>query len=183
MRFIGSFELKEESVIISDPCYPKGTWCQGRLDNVKIGTWEAVVKEDESCRIITELIAYHSDAVDDISRLDGRWEEKPFPIGVDSGQAGFFQESVYRNDNTSLDYFDYFYDEYPRLEGDRWYGVCCGITLSENRAGVLDNGVVSSSGIGDGCYTLYTVEKDGEVIAMKLIFCYEEEIGKQVKYA
>jgi hypothetical protein len=175
MRFVGSFKLNEKSVIISDPCYKKGSWYQGRLDNVKPGIWKAAIKRDVVDGMITELIAYHSDAVDDVSRLDGRWKKKPFPIGVDSGQAGFFQESVYRNDNTSRHLPDYFEDDPHFLEGDRWYGVCCGITIL-NGAGVLENGVVSASGIGDGVYTLYTVEKDGEVIAMKLIFCYEDEV-------
>ena len=39
---------------------------------------------------------------------------------------------------------------------------------------MIEGGVVSSSGHGDGCYTLYTVEEDGEVIAMKIVFIEEE---------
>lgn len=174
--FLGNFDLTEKTVIVSDPCYKLGTWCQGKLDNVKPGTWEAVVMEDESYGIfgiITELIAYHKDAVGDISYLEGKWEEQPFSIGVDSGQAGFFQKSVYQNNNTSLDYPDYFRGE-PEYEGSRWYGVCCDVTLSSVGAGVIEGGVVSSSGHGDGCYTLYTVEEDGEVIAMKIVFIEEE---------
>lgn len=46
-KFIGTFELTNGSVIISDPCYKKGTWCQGKLENVKTGTWNTVVIEED----------------------------------------------------------------------------------------------------------------------------------------
>ena len=169
--FLGEFELTEKSVIVSDPCYKIRTWCQGKLDNVKTGDWNAMIVKNDDERI-AELVVYHS-CLEDLKLLEGKWEEQPFDIGVDSGQAGFFQESVYRNNNTSLDYPDYFRGE-PEYEGSRWYGVCCDVTLSSVGAGVIEGGVVSSSGYGDGCYTLYTVEEDGEVIAMKIVFIEEE---------
>ena len=165
-KSLGKFVLKDATVVVSDPCYKKGTWCQAVLDNVKVGTWKALVKEKD--KIIVELVAYHND-VKNTSYLDEKWEEQPFYIGVDSGQAGFFQESVYRNDNTSLDIPDYFGDEEKSYEGGRWYGACCSVT-SRNNAGVIEGGVVSTSGYGDGCYTLYTVEKDDEIVAMKIVF-------------
>lgn len=172
-KFIGTFKLADGKVIVSDPCYEKGTWCQGRVDNAKSGVWNCFVKEGDDGRI-AELIALYSN-VKDIDRLANEWEEKPFTIGVDSGQAGFFQESCFRNDATSRDYYDYFNGEEDREEGDRWYGVCCGLTLSEARAGVLEGGVVSSSGYGDGAYPLYTVEENGKIITMRLVFIGEDE--------
>ena len=36
-NFIGTFELTNGSVMVSDPCYDVGTWCQGELNNVKTG--------------------------------------------------------------------------------------------------------------------------------------------------
>lgn len=172
-KFIGTFELTNESVIISDPCYKKGTWCQGKLEKVKTGTWNTVVIEEDDEGLIAELIVYH-DKIDKISDLDGKWDEQPFNIGVDSGQAGFFQEDKYRNDSTSLDLPVYFMDEEEKEEGERWYGVCCNITLSKMQAGVLEGGAVSSTGYGDGGYALYTVEQDNEIVAMKIIFIEED---------
>lgn len=41
----------------------------------------------------------------------------------------------------------------------------------KNIAGVIEGGAASTSGLGDGCYTFYTVdEEDGEVITMKIVF-------------
>lgn len=85
-KSLGKFVLKDATVVVSDPCYKKGTWCQAVLDNVKVGTWKALVKEKD--KIIVELVAYHND-VKNTSYLDEKWEEQPFYIGVDSGQAGF----------------------------------------------------------------------------------------------
>jgi hypothetical protein len=167
-KFIGTFELTDKNVIISDPCYEKGVWCQGKLDNVKTGTWNAVVKEEDSR--IAQLIAYHSD-ISDIDSLNRKWKRQSFSICVDSGQAGFFQEDKFRNGATSLDLPDYFNNDEEAENEERWYGVCCNITLSRQMAGVLEGGVVATSGYGDGCYTLYTVvDKNKEVIAMKIIF-------------
>lgn len=121
--FVGSFELKERSVIISDPCYRKGVWRQRRLDNVRVGVWKAVVNKENGT--IVELITYYKGSVSDLISLEDKWEERPFTIEVDSGQAGIFQESVFRNDNTSLDVPDLFEDREKRFEGDRRYGACC----------------------------------------------------------
>lgn len=36
---------------------------------------------------------------------------------------------------------------------------------------MIEGGAASTSGLGDGCYTFYTVdEEDGEVITMKIVF-------------
>jgi hypothetical protein len=165
-KFIGTFELTDKNVIISDPCYDVGTWCQGELNNVKTGVWNAYIKESEDGSIAELIVCYIG--VNDISKLDNKWNLESFTIGVDSGQAGFFQKDKYRNNSTSLDMPSYF----PEKD-DRWYGVCCNITLSRQGAGVLEGGVVSSSGYGDGCYDMYTIEEEGEVVAMKIVFIDE----------
>ena len=85
--------------------------------------WKAVVNKENGT--IVELITYHKGSVSDLISLEDKWEERPFTIEVDSGQAGIFQESVFRNDNTSLDVPDLFEDREKRFEGDRRYGACC----------------------------------------------------------
>lgn len=168
-KFIGTFQLTSGEVMVSDPCYKRDTWCQTKLAHVKTGEWNAYVREESGDGRIAELIACHS--AEDLFCMENKWEKQPFVIGVDSGQAGFFDERNYRNDATSLDMHDYFgHEEGDRREGDRWYGVCCNLTLSRLGAGVLEGGVVSSTGYGDGGYALYTVEEDGEVVAMKIVF-------------
>jgi transposase len=38
-----TFEIKSGKIVLSDPCYEAPTWCQGVIDNVKNGKWEASV--------------------------------------------------------------------------------------------------------------------------------------------
>lgn len=66
------------------------------------------------------------------------WSTALFEVGVDSGQAGFFDDAVFAVHNGGYDeaFCDKAYD----------------ITLSNKKAGVMLNGVVSSSGYGDGGY-------------------------------
>jgi hypothetical protein len=56
-------------------------------------------------------------------------------------------------------------------EGDAWYGACCHLTLGEENWGVLPNGVVSSSGYGDGSYAVTGIKNDeGEYVAFCIVF-------------
>jgi hypothetical protein len=126
-------------------------------------------------------------------------------IGVDSGQAGIFCESSYRNDNVfkkrkiksnviPVKKFTYkkvkklrdrsnykfslnkeFKIKY-RQKGDVWYEKMCRFTLSSDSFGAYDTGVVSSSGIGDGSYPLYVVyDNDHKIIAMQIDYLPEDE--------
>lgn len=36
---LGSFDVHSGELIVSDPCYSLGTWCQGKLENVRNGEW------------------------------------------------------------------------------------------------------------------------------------------------
>lgn len=52
-----------------------------------------------------------------------------------------------------------------------WYEICCDKSCSNIGAGVIRNGVVSSSGYGDGGYQTYIIyNSDGKVIGIKLQF-------------
>jgi hypothetical protein len=75
-------------------------------------------------------------------------EQGPF-VGVDSGQAGIFDASNYRNDNVIVGM-----PENAHICGklDKFYGACCDVTLGDVGAGVIPFGFVSSSGWGDGGY-------------------------------
>lgn len=39
---LGQFEITSGKMIVTDPCYSKGTWCAGVLD-AKNGIWDAYV--------------------------------------------------------------------------------------------------------------------------------------------
>jgi hypothetical protein len=62
--------------------------------------------------------------------------------------------------------------DYSKAERTRdWYEICCDKSLSNIGAGVINYGVVSSSGYGDGGYDTYAVyNQDGKVVGIKIIF-------------
>lgn len=162
---IGSFTMSSGKMMVSDPCYEIGTWCQYQLDNVKNGVWNASMKrvDDGVWGIRIASIQAH---IKYISPSDDAWElVEVAHIGVDSGQAGFYD----------LDKFDSQSKEWYRKNGD--------ITLSDRQGGVLDGGAVSSSGYGDGGYPLYVIkDNSGTVIAVKVIFIVCQEIKRREYY-
>jgi len=156
---IGTFELKTSRMLVTDPCYGKEIWCTYTITDAKPGIWEGdVVMSDEGVwgNRVAELHVRHTEdyATDPTEKIDT-------VIGVDSGQAGFFD-----------------LDEFPDCGGadDKFYNEACEVTLSKGiPAGPVSNmGIVSSSGFGDGGYSLYVGRNDkGEVISASLIFIDE----------
>jgi len=87
------------------------------------------------------------------------WTELDFEVGVDSGQAGIFDNSAYPEDADS--------------EGiEVFYNECCELTLSHEQGGVLfnDDGIVSSSGFGDGGYAAYALKHGGKTVGLMIDF-------------
>jgi hypothetical protein len=173
------FSVTSGKMVCSDPCYSIPTWCQGVIENVKNGKWEAgIATSDEGSRgeRITHLWVYNLDAaiknpslVSDIENYRGH--KLPFSGGVDSGQFGFFDFAHYRNDESAKDLTKYnFRENFDQESGDQWYRACCNITLTDESWGVLPFGTVSSSGYGDGSYIVKGIKDDnGEYVA----FCVE----------
>jgi len=160
--FVGSFKIQSGHLRISDPCYDKDTWCTGIIKNVKKGEWEAHMKMiDLDCNV-AELIAYHKDISKSTIRGQ-KWIDQGIEVGVDSGQCGIFDDFLYPTEKTG---------EYD--DEKSFYGQCCKITLSDS-AGVLDFGVVSQSGYGDGSYECYTLEDKDGVVGVKIVFITEDE--------
>lgn len=175
---VGQFEIISGKVMVSDPCYERGTWCQASVENVKNGTWHASIErrmihfdkpeyDHERIAALYAVQAAHADKV-----MELVWEDVDADIGVDSGQAGIFDWASYRNDA-----------DYPVVEnrlhfnlnetGNRFYATCCDAT--DKGADVIFQGVVSTSGFGDGGYTLYVAkDEEGMVIGMNIVFIDEE---------
>lgn len=163
---LGNFINESGVLFISDPCYDIDTWCTARV-KAKTGEWISFVeKSDEGdwgnrCAV---LFAYHKDYPltdsDDINiNCSG--------IGVDSGQAGIFDEKYFKDDSVATP--SNFIPDEP------WYSMCCSKTLSKKQADVIPYGAVSSSGYGDGVYSYYVKENEsGEVVAVKIVFIGDE---------
>lgn len=177
-RIVGMVDFTSGEVVVSDPCYKLGTWCQHVLGNVKPGKWIATKKlshEGEWGVRISQLEAF----------IDEEPQQKDFQlvegadIGVDSGQAGFFEKTGYNNTSLIKKSDSQTHsliqpkdtDPEDKQQQDIFYSVACNLTLSPEQSGVFPGGVVSSSGYGDGRYNLY-VRRDAHdnITAMRIVF-------------
>jgi len=145
-------------LFVTDPCYDRNTWCQGTLD-IEPGNYEAFLeKKDEGMWGVRCAILEIRRPKVEVKDKD--WQVTDINVGVDSGQAGFFDDSHFPGRDVDED----------------WYRKCCDITLAKMGAGTLKGGVVSSSGFGDGGYNCYVYRnKDGVIVAARIDFLPEYE--------
>jgi len=164
---IGTFIIESGVARISDPCYEDDR-CSGVLKNVKKGTWNASVLYIDSCgKRVSELIVSHNDFIE-----RNKYKYEKFYVGVDSGQAGVFDNNYYRDDSSvsHMTDKDRMYNE-QICKDEPWYSWCCDRTCSEFSAGVIPFGAVSSSGYGDGVYSCCTHKNDdNEIDSIKIVF-------------
>jgi hypothetical protein len=169
-----------KKVIISDPCYsPKEKGCNVTYNTFKPGEYVVdVIKSDEGSWGIrcAKLIVIHTLNLGD----NLKWVINNKIIGVDSGQAGVFDERTFGNDNLKLKEKYYTMEgrmfKLPyRKPGDAFYEKMCQITLSNNRWGVCDGGVVTSTGFGDGAYELWTARKNKQIVGVIIDFIPQEQ--------
>lgn len=180
---IKQFEVTSGKLVCSDPCYSIPTWCQGIVENVKNGVWGAEINlsdEGDWGQRVASLYIVNEDANAKMTGIETKiFEGEPlnFNAGVDSGQFGFFDFAHYRNDESAKDLKKYeFGDNYDTESGDAWYRACSDLTLGDEQWGVLPNGVVSSSGFGDGSYDVYGYQDAyGEYVAFAVVFIYDDE--------
>jgi len=149
------------TILATDPCYSRGTWCQEVVDGVLPGTWNAYSLK-QSLKLwgtrTAVLVSHHAEHP--VKAWSTCWEHLSSGIGVDSGQAGLFDAQRF----PAKDVGDF-------EEKESFYGRCCSITLAEPSAGAVPEGFVTESGVGDGEYDLL-VQRDlaGHIVAMAIIF-------------
>ena len=179
-------------VVVSDPCYTIPTWSQVIVNNVLPGYYEPIVKKHEvdgwGNRVSVQM-CIHEDYIGKEDELDLTWVEHGGTVGVDSGQAGIFSRESYRNDSITdrigLGDGDIsFFGNFNRLdeEGEKWYINMCSRTLGVLQHGVYDEGMVSSSGFGDGSYDLYVLTTPDEVVVGFCIDFQVEEDGIELDF-
>ena len=176
-------------VIVSDPCYSIPTWCQKIVKNVLPGEYSVFCKKHDTDgwgNRVSMLMAVHTDHEDNI--LKWKLQGPRGIIGVDSGQAGIFDIKSYRNDSIAekiglgdgdISFFGVspwkeMSENREGNEGEKWYVTMCSRTLGEQSWGTYNNGVVSSSGFGDGGYDLFVARVNRKVVAFAIDFGVEE---------
>lgn len=162
-------------VIVSDPCYPIGTWCQFQLNNVLPGEYYVNVIRSKSCyddNAIAALVAVHKDHIGGNIKFRTIKEAN---IVVDSGQAGIFSYKTYRNDEIFKDIPSKLYGTYENMmrnpdnpSGSHWFGHMTDRTLWGKDWETYDEGVVSRSGDGDGIYRLCVAKKNNQVVGIAI---------------
>ena len=164
------------TVRVSDPCYTDDVWCKTKLTNVKEGMYNVTVEKSNINgwgNRITRLQVVHTTVM---GYSESDWEEDS-EIGVDSGQAGIFCESSYRNDEVAETIKNGNGIRIDGIEdGDKWYEKMCRFTLGDKGWGDYETGVVTRSGLGDGGYPLDVLQlEDGTIVGMRITYIFDDE--------
>lgn len=170
-KLLGDFQIESGRVFVSDPCYDLDTECAKIVDNVKNGTWIAEIETRTVFGERVSKLVCHHESVRFPNNLI--FEVISKDIGVDSGQAGVFDVDHFKRDSDADDLIRECKDII--CENEPWYSMCCDKTLSKIGAGIIPFGVVSSSGMGDGCYVCEAAKQSDEIVAIQVNFLEEEE--------
>lgn len=165
VHYLGQIQLGKE-VVVSDPCYSVPTWCQAILKDVKPGTYnvewyEAFEDRWDGHMLVVSHVSVPKSVFPETTMTD-------VTLGIDSGQVGIYDSLYYKDDEImerfeaeGIDYFD-------MIEPKEWYGYAC--TLYEAKL-LLDTGVTSPSGYGDGtAELLVSFNNDGDIVRIGVNF-------------
>jgi len=130
----------------------------------KYVVYTAMKDEKEFDMRVAFLMAVHADYA---KSLNSGWEPYECCVGIDSGQCGIFDDTVFPSDEASRSGYrnaKLFIDE------------CSKLTLGKNQSGILKSrkGVVSVSGYGDDSYELLCQYHDGERVALMIDYTLEK---------
>jgi hypothetical protein len=128
------------------------------IEDCRTGQWQSTIERQHFGSWGNRIVRL---TVNHVDGGNGPEETADFEVGVDSGQAGVFDDRFYSGDSDSDDGF---YDE------------CCRLTLSKKGAGVLAHGAVSTSGLGDGGYEAYfNRDANGKCYSISIVFIGDDE--------
>jgi hypothetical protein len=145
-----SFEVTSGLIQVSDPCY-SGTY----EEPAKNGKWFAKVDMQDMGswgRRIGRILVHH-EGFSPGQRLD----EMEILVGVDSGQMGVYDASVFGGSDDA-----------------EFYDACCKTTLTAKGHGYIKGGFVTRSGLGDGAYDGTIWKERGKAVAVEIVFLTDE---------
>lgn len=149
---LGTFTVSTGKLMVTDPCYDKGTWCTAAVENAAKGQWEAEV-ERVDCGMWGNRVQKLT--VRAVGKKPTSHERLDADIGVDAGVCGVFENK-------------------PNYGDIDWAKVCDemktafgGIASKGN--GFHCEGAWSSSGYGDGSYDAFVgCDENGEVVEITI---------------
>ena len=161
-RYEKGFIEVDGQVMVSDPCYEPGVWCQGIIKNMLPGSYR-VCGEIADCATWGQRVSKIWILHEKYTEAPPNFNEEDFEVGVDSGQAGIY----------NLEY--YLQQWADKKTSEEWYGRVCDETYTELNGfsfeALDDKCVVSSSGYGDGGYYCRTSRNnDGKIVYVEIDF-------------
>lgn len=150
---LGNFLVSTGKIVVTDPAYVPGTWCQANM-KVAVGQWTAQIHEKNG--IVNDIVAFLGTQ----APAEKSWVMNNSSIGVDSGILGIY------------DHADYL----AAWDGEENHSVATNKLHAElppnNFGGVVEKGTVCKT-IDISYYNLYVVKDvTGEIIALKIKFVY-----------
>jgi len=162
-----AFQVTSGALRVTDPCYEMDVWCAETIEDVRNGTWLATTGFDQRGNVACLMIRHESaEAIDSANASCFRsTDQEDVSIGVDSGQAGFFDLAPYKAQADTRG------DASQDTAHSAFYNRVCEITNAKKAFGVIEFGAVSRSGYGDGDYRLL-MRRDakGSLIAAMIAF-------------
>ena len=153
-EYLGVFNVKSGRVIITDPCYEIDLNLGLLLDAID-GKWEAYVSIENGDDVVSLKVIhqnYNTDRYAHPRNFDYLDE-----VSIDSGQLAICDLNKYKTDPNE-------YEKY------------CQATSSPYSANIVENyAVVSSTGFGDGEYTIQGAKKDGKYYGFMVNFINDHE--------
>jgi hypothetical protein len=165
---IGDFQVRSGTLRVTDPCYSRDIDAAGVIPNAAVGTWRASVTPAKGYP--RRVAALHADYLGHMGpTLLVRFAPKDGGrgLGVDSGQMGVFDDSLYPEST----------GEYS--DSGSIYSRICEMTELREMGLVDDWGAVSSTGWGDGeylCFLRYNKDASA-VVGVSVVFMPEQFEG------
>ena len=146
IQALGVFDFSKGTIEVTDPCYDKVVWCRTNID-VLPGKYEGTAHfENGRVKMLQIIHEDYTATIDDCTFVENYNE-----IGVDSGLCGFFQDK-------------------PDFSDEEWHSFCEEYFFNES-CGQVPYGFWSSSGYGDGCYTVFEYHNVNDtVVGLTLLY-------------
>lgn len=144
---------------ITDPCYDRDTWCRMNDVSIKEGEYTCMVSES-TCDAVFNGKPHQYKVIESIAiSLSGKFPAETQStyfgeIGVDAGLAGFF--------NNKPDYTD-----------PEWDSFCDRLNQPKENVWLQDVGFFSTTGHGDGSYTVFA-DRDSHNDIVSLVIEFRE---------
>ena len=138
----GEIEFTSNKLDVTDPCYDASVWCRTQVD-ITPGKYTYMIKirQERNHEVIASLKIR-------IKKVKGgvRFFREIGAIGVDAGLAGFFENKP-----------DYDDEQWSRVGDELLQAGHPTILQTAKESSFGCNGVVVTSGYGDGVYPIYEI--------------------------